>query len=246
MTTEAAIRRKFEALGTLLDERTRRVWAATEASALGYGGVSLVARVTGISRRAIAVGLREIAEGDTPPEGRVRRPGGGRKSAVHHQPDLPEKLESLVEPLRRGDPMSPLRWTCKSTRRLSRELSKFIHQREETKFNGDTFFDFLKKLRQASARAGRRVIVILDNASYHHGRVHKGWREEAEPRFALAFLPPYSPELNPVERVWQLTRRQATHNQYFATLEAIAERVEGQFTLWGSGNAAPRRLCAIT
>ncbi len=125
MTTEAAIREKFRALDTLLDEHTRRVWAATEASALGYGGVSLVARATGISRRAIAVGLREIAEGDVLAEGRVRRPGGGRKSAVHHQPELPEKLEGLVEPLTRGDPMSPLRWTCKSTRCLSRELGKF-------------------------------------------------------------------------------------------------------------------------
>ena len=124
MTTEAAVRLKFSALAKLLDERTRRVWAATEADALGYGGISLVARATGISRRAIAVGLREIAEGDTPPEGRVRRPGGGRKRAIHHQPDLAEKLEHLVEPLARGDPMSPLRWTCKSTRRLSQELSK--------------------------------------------------------------------------------------------------------------------------
>ena len=124
MTTEAAIRRKFEALGMFLDERTRRVWAATEASTLGYGGISLVARATGISRRAIAAGLQEIAAGDSLPEGGVRRPGGGRKSAVDHQPDLPERLESLVEPLTRGDPMSPLRWTCKSTRCLSRELNK--------------------------------------------------------------------------------------------------------------------------
>jgi len=124
MTTEATIRRKFRALASCLDENARRIWAATEASALGYGGSSLVARATGISRRAIAVGLREIEEGDILPEGRVRRPGGGRKSAVHHQPDLPEQLEGLVEPLTRGDPMSPLRWTCKSTRRISRELAK--------------------------------------------------------------------------------------------------------------------------
>jgi len=123
MTTEGAIREKFRALGTLLDEHTRRIWAATEANTFGYGGVSLVARATGISRRAIAMGLREITEGDIVLEGRVRRPGGGRKPAVHHQPDLRDTLEGLVEPLTRGDPMSPLRWTCKSTRRLSRELS---------------------------------------------------------------------------------------------------------------------------
>ena len=123
MVTEAGIRRKFMALASCLNEHTRRVWAATEARALGYGGISLVARATGISRRAIQVGLREVETGDTRPAGRVRRPGGGRKSAVHHQPDLPEKLEALVEPLTRGDPESPLRWTVKSTRRVSRELA---------------------------------------------------------------------------------------------------------------------------
>ena len=123
---------------------------------------------------------------------------------------------------------------------------KFVHQREELKFNAETFFGFLKKLRQVSAHAGRRVVVILDNASYRHGRVHQQWRQEAEPRLALQFLPPYSPELNPVERVWKLTRRQATHNQYFPSLEAIEGRVEGQFSLWRSGNTALRRLCALT
>lgn len=122
MTDEAAIRQKFLALAPRLDEHTRRIWAATEARPFGYGGVSLVARATGVSRRAIQLGLREIETGDVLPEGWVRRPGGGRKSGVYHQPDLPTTLESLVEPLTRGDPESPLRWTCKSTRRLSREL----------------------------------------------------------------------------------------------------------------------------
>jgi len=123
MMREAELGRKFLALASCLNEHTRRVWAATEARALGYGGVSLVARATGISRRAIHVGLREVEAGDTRPPGRVRRAGGGRKSAVHHQPDLPKTLEALVEPLTRGDPESPLRWTIKSTRRLSRELA---------------------------------------------------------------------------------------------------------------------------
>ena len=118
------IRKKYQSLVSRFDEHTRRIWAATEASAHGYGGISLVARATDISRRAILVGLREIKFGNILPEGRVRRPGGGRKSAVEHQPDLPEKLEGLVEPLTRGDPESPLRWTCKSTRRLSLELAK--------------------------------------------------------------------------------------------------------------------------
>lgn len=123
MTSEAAIREKFRTLAARFDEHTRRLWAATEASALGYGGIALVARATAISRRAIGVGLREITTGAILPEGRVRRPGGGRKSGVHHHPELPGALEGLVEPLTRGDPESPLRWTCKSTRRLSRELA---------------------------------------------------------------------------------------------------------------------------
>jgi hypothetical protein len=123
MTSEAAIREKFRALAARFDEHTRRFWAATEASALGYGGISLVARATAISRRAILVGLREIESGEILPAGRVRRAGGGRKSGVAQHPDLPDTLEGLVEPLTRGDPESPLRWTCKSTRRLSRELA---------------------------------------------------------------------------------------------------------------------------
>jgi hypothetical protein len=123
MTSEAPIREKFRDLAARFDEHTRRLWAATEARAVGYGGVSLVARATGISRRAIRVGQQEIAAGAVLPEGRVRQAGGGRKSGVHHQPDLPTVLEGLVEPLTRGDPESPLRWTCKSTRRLSQELA---------------------------------------------------------------------------------------------------------------------------
>ncbi len=118
------VREKYRLLGSHLDERTRRIWAATEANGYGYGGVSLVSRAADISRRAISVGLREIKTGVILPTGRVRRSGGGRKSGVHHQPDLPEKLESLVEPLTRGDPESPLRWTCKSTRGLARELAR--------------------------------------------------------------------------------------------------------------------------
>jgi len=118
------IREKFSALEGRFDEHTRRVWAATEARAIGYGGISLVARATGVSQRAIQVGLQEIRTGDVLPEGQIRRPGGGRKSALFHQPDLQEILEGLVEPLTRGDPESALRWTCKSTCRLSQELSR--------------------------------------------------------------------------------------------------------------------------
>jgi hypothetical protein len=122
--TETTVRKKYESLGPRLDEYTRRIWAATEAESLGYGGISLVSRATGISRRAILVGIKEIENGSMPPKGKVRRTGAGRKSNVEHQPDLREKLEGLVDPLTRGDPESPLRWTIKSTRRLAEELAK--------------------------------------------------------------------------------------------------------------------------
>ena len=124
MEMESVIRKKYEPLAPLLDEHTRRLWAATEANALGYGGISIISRATGISRRAILVGINEIKQGIVLTEGRVRKQGGGRKSQVHHQPDLMLKLESLVEPLTRGDPESPLRWTLKSTRSLSKELEE--------------------------------------------------------------------------------------------------------------------------
>jgi Rhodopirellula transposase DDE domain len=119
---EAAVRQRFKSLASTLDERQRRLWAATEAKVIGYGGVSLVARSTGISRRAIHAGLRELASGSTWPSGRVRRPGAGRKSLMETQEGLLDALDALVEPTSRGDPESPLRWTCKGVRRLASEL----------------------------------------------------------------------------------------------------------------------------
>jgi len=124
MDTITTLQRKYEVLVTHLDERARRIWAATEADALGYGGVSLVARATGISRRAIHKGLKELSTVDTVPVSRIRKSGGGRKSLCEQQPDLLTKLEQLVEPLTRGDPESPLRWTCKSVRLLAEELER--------------------------------------------------------------------------------------------------------------------------
>lgn len=110
-----------------LNERSRRLWAAAEAQALGYGGASLVARATGISRSTIIRGLQEARARKGAQEGRVRRRGGGRKSATALDPRLKVALESLVEPVSRGDPESPLRWTCKSTRLLARELTTEDH-----------------------------------------------------------------------------------------------------------------------
>ena len=122
MTAAERIQRKYAVLAAHLNERARRVWAATEAEGLGYGGISLVARTTGISRRAIHRGLRELEGSAAAPPDRIRRPGGGRKAVVDQQPDFADQLEHLVEPLTRGDPESPLRWTCKSVRLLADEL----------------------------------------------------------------------------------------------------------------------------
>jgi hypothetical protein len=118
---EAAIRQRFEGLASSLDERQRRLWAAAEAKAWGYGGVSLVSRSTGISRRAIHVGLHELqADPNAASIGnRVRRPGAGPKTLTAMQPGLLAALDALVEPTSRGDPESPLRWTCKGVRRLA-------------------------------------------------------------------------------------------------------------------------------
>ncbi|MGL4554606.1 MAG: ISAzo13 family transposase [Gemmataceae bacterium] len=121
-TTEHSIRQRFFDLADTLDERQRRLWAAAEARALGYGGVSLVAKATGVSRRAIHFALDELESADAPPAGMVRRPGAGRKPLVRLQPRLPAALEALVEPESCGDPESPLRWTRKSVRNLAGEL----------------------------------------------------------------------------------------------------------------------------
>ena len=97
---------------------------------------------------------------------------------------------------------------------------KFQFCRETDKFNGATFFEFMKSFR-TSIRTGRRVVVITDNAKYHHARLTTQWREEHADDFALDYLPPYSPELNPIERVWKLTRRRCLHNRYFPQLDEV-------------------------
>jgi hypothetical protein len=110
-----------------MDERSRRIWAATEAAAAGWGGVSRVAEATGIARNTIAAGLRELKQRGGPAtleEERIRRAGGGRKSLVENEPKVLKALEKLVAPMTRGDPESALRWTCKSTQRLAEELGR--------------------------------------------------------------------------------------------------------------------------
>jgi len=122
---------------------------------------------------------------------------------------------------------------------------KFVHQRECNAFNGETCLAFLRRLRRVSIRAGRQVVVIVDNAKYHHARLHQPWRENHEADFRLLFLPPYSPELNPIERVWKLVRRLRLHNRYFPELDKVSASVEDLFAEWHRGNETLRRLCAL-
>jgi transposase len=128
MKREEEIKQRYERVAAELNERTRRLVAASEAMAMGWGGVSAVSRATGLSRPAISQGIKELKEGAKAGEGRIRRVGGGRKSNVSKDPSLREDLERLIEPVTRGDPESPLRWTSKSVRKLAVELQRMGHQ----------------------------------------------------------------------------------------------------------------------
>ena len=137
---QALVEAKFRALASRLDEATLRLWAAAEARSLGRGGVSVVSKAVGLSRTTVYAGLAEIDAASKPghrrrasvvevaPRTRVRAAGGGRKRLVDRDSSLLADLDALVEPTSRGDPMSPLRWTCKSTTRLAEELARQGHQ----------------------------------------------------------------------------------------------------------------------
>ena len=122
------LRAKYNALASVFTERSRRLWAATEALALGHGGIGTVARETGIARNTISRGLREVRAGEHLEPGRIRRPGAGRKPTTRKDPDLVRDLEALVEPTTAGYPQSRLRWTSRSTRRLASELQGMGHK----------------------------------------------------------------------------------------------------------------------
>jgi Rhodopirellula transposase DDE domain len=135
-----AIKAKYASLEPVLDERARRLWAATEARAIGRGGITRVAEATGLSRVTIRAGLNELNLPVTPAKRRavverIRRPGGGRKALAAHDPDLLHDLETLVDPVTRGDPMSPLRWTCKSAEKIATELQARGHGASERSVN---------------------------------------------------------------------------------------------------------------
>ena len=135
-----ALRGKFTALGPLLDERTRRLWAAAEARSIGRGGVTRVAEATGMSRGTVRAGLKELDSGEPAPQGparsgRLRSPGGGRKALTERDPGLVSALERQLDPVTRGDPMGPLRWTCSSAARLAQRLRAEGHPVSERTVN---------------------------------------------------------------------------------------------------------------
>lgn len=121
---------------------------------------------------------------------------------------------------------------------------KMVTASTET-FNAVTFKEFLATILRHH-RKGRKIVVILDNARWHHAKLIAPWLKKYRHLLTLDFLPPYSPELNPIERVWKLTRRLCTHNRYFPQLEDLVETIIEQFSLWYKPNDTLRRLCAFT
>ncbi len=112
-------------------------------------------------------------------------------------------------------------------------------------FNGETFEAFLKLLLRHRAQ-GKRLVLIVDNAPYHHSHTLAPLLKRSRRILTLLYLPPYSPKLNPIERVWKLARRLSTHNRYFATLDELVAAVSAQFDKWRRPNAVMRRLCCIS
>jgi hypothetical protein len=181
---EEAIGERYRALAGELDERRRRLWAGAEARSHGRGGVSAVARATGMSATTIYKGLRELASGETLERGRVRRPGGGRKPLSETDPGLLGDLERLVAEDDRGDPGSPLRWTAKSVRNLAEALRELGH--------GVHFTTVAKLLRglgyslQANAKTREGASHPDRDAQFRHiGETVKAALEAGEPAISV-------------------------------------------------------------
>ena len=169
---EAAIRRKYLSLQPLLDERARRLWAATESRCVGYGGDAIVAGATGLTRTTIRAGRAELESGSGTVD-RQRRLGAGRKSLVETQEGWAETLERMVAPTTRGDPMSPLRWTCKSTRNLAAELRRHGFQVSHTSVSSMLHalgysLHALRKTREGTDHPDRNAQFEHINATVEH------------------------------------------------------------------------------
>jgi Rhodopirellula transposase DDE domain len=197
---------KYITLKPLLDERARRLWAAVEARSLGRGGIIRVAEATGLARATIRAGLKELDlstpdDDGSPPPGRLRPPGGGRKPVTDHDPDLLHELEKLVDPVTRGDPMSPLRWTCKSAEKLAeglqaqghvvseRTVNRLLHDlgyslqsnRKTIEGKGhpdrDAQFQYINRRVKAFQRQGQPVVSVDTKKKELVGQYRNGGRE---------------------------------------------------------------------
>ena len=206
----AILKEKYQILEKILDEHSRRLWAAAEARSLPYGGVSVVSKATGLSRTTIHAGMGELETGEMRPGtlGRKRKPGAGRKPITHHEPEILRELDKLVEPATRGDPECPLRWTCKSTRLLAAELQRrgyrigdrkvadLLHQMRyslqanakmlEGKQHPDrnAQFEYINRQTKAFQRRGQPVISIDTKKKELVGNFKNGgreWRPQGEP-----------------------------------------------------------------
>jgi transposase len=122
---------------------------------------------------------------------------------------------------------------------------KLVMSRPEGMFNADTCWDFFKKIERISRNSGRTIVMIIDNARYHHASLHEQWRKDVAGHFRLHFLPPYSPELNPIERVWKLIRRSCLHNRYFPALNDVITAITPRLLNWSRPNFTLQRLCGI-
>jgi len=205
-STMLVITAKYTSLEPVLDERARRLWAAVEARALGRGGITRVAEATGLSRVTIRAGLKELDPSGTPTgrepaTGRLRRPGSGRKPLVDQDPILLRDLETLVDPVTRGDPMSPLRWTCKSAAKLAAELRAKGHAVSERTVNRllhaldyslqsnrktiegkshpdrDAQFQYINRRVKAFQRQGQPVVSVDAKKKELVGQFRNGGRE---------------------------------------------------------------------
>ncbi|MGH9785009.1 MAG: ISAzo13 family transposase, partial [Terriglobia bacterium] len=182
MLDRAEIHYLFDLLCPVLDERMRRLVAAGIAQALGRGGIAMVADATGLARSTIGRGLGELTPAATPAAGmqRIRRPGGGRKPLTEHDPTLLRDLEALVDPVTRGDPQSPLRWTCKSLRQLAAALRTQGHR-----VSPQTVGELLRAMGyslQANRKTNEGTIHPDRNAQFEHINAQAGaFHERGQP-----------------------------------------------------------------